>query len=341
MTMYSPSDHVVVAAAKKVGNAVNRDSNCDREDDWSESGHNDVHPMLRTPTRSSSSLRLSRRRYSADDVDIFRGEMDQGLTARSFQKNPSESFLGRQSDISTSTRWMETTRRYSNARTAPQSLHLFSSGDSYTSDDISLSDGTFSDGVDSQNLTSGLTRGAGESEDAIFFDKDEDLVDEKLRPLLIPGDDIEDIHDCLRIDGMDSCPGVFMLCSDRVYIVDNYQQVVQRTLPPLLASGNEAPHRQIRVTEVARGSTTRLERRLGLHNRVALMRGEHSSETTTLGYTGYDNPIQPAVTRGELSTHQCLYWAYEDVMELHKRRYQLQHIAIELFANDGRNYLVR
>lgn len=341
MTVHSPSDQAVVAAAKKGDNDVNRDNNCDREGDSSGSRYNDDHPRLRTPTRSSSSLRLSRRRYSADDIDIFRGEMDQSPTSRSFQKNSSEAFLTRQSDVSSSARWMESARRFSNARTAPQSLHLFSSGDSYTSDDISLSDGAFSDGVDSQNLTSGLTRGVGESDDGIFFDKDDDLVDEKLRPLLIPGDDIEDIHDCLRIDGMDSCPGVFMLCSDRVYIVDNYQQVVQRTLPPLLASGNEAPHRQIRVTEVAKGCTTRLERRLGLHNRVALMRGESSSETATLACTGYDNRIQSAVPRGEPSSHQCLYWAYEDVMELHKRRYQLQHIAIELFANDGRNYLVR
>ncbi|GAB9469346.1 hypothetical protein Gpo141_00006626 [Globisporangium polare] len=39
-------------------------------------------------------------------------------------------------------------------------------------------------------------------------------------------------------------------------------------------------------------------------------------------------------------THQCRYWAYDDIVELHKRRYQLRHVAIEIFAHDGRNYLI-
>ncbi|KAI9989343.1 hypothetical protein PInf_019621 [Phytophthora infestans] len=57
----------------------------------------------------------------------------------------------------------------------------------------------------------------------------EDVVDEKLRPLLMPGDEIIAIYDCLRIDGMDSSPGVFLLCNDHVYIV-TLESLEQREL---------------------------------------------------------------------------------------------------------------
>ena len=33
-------------------------------------------------------------------------------------------------------------------------------------------------------------------------------------------------------------------------------------------------------------------------------------------------------------------FAYEDIREVHKRRYLLQPIAIEVFSSDGRNYLL-
>ncbi|KAG2995920.1 BEACH domain-containing protein [Phytophthora cactorum] len=146
----------------------------------------------------------------------------------------------------------------------------------------------------------------------------EDVVDEKLRPLLMLGDEITDIYDCLRIDGMDSCPGVFLLCNDHVYIVDNYQRQSQPFVSSHSDIGSEH-NSQIRVTEVPQGSTTLLERRLS--------------------WRLHESPHSQPVARSR-DTHQCRFWAYEDITELHKRRYQLRHVALEFFANDGRNYLV-
>lgn len=147
----------------------------------------------------------------------------------------------------------------------------------------------------------------------------EGIVDEKLRPLLMPGDEITDIYDCLRIDGMDSCPGVFLLCNDHVYIVDNYQRQSQPVVSSQSDTGNG--NFQFRVTEVPEGSTTLLERRLS-------WRLQESTQYS-----------QPSISRPR-DIHQCRFWAYEDITELHKRRYQLRHVALEIFANDGRNYLV-
>lgn len=40
------------------------------------------------------------------------------------------------------------------------------------------------------------------------------------------------------------------------------------------------------------------------------------------------------------SLRQCSKFAYEDIREVHKRRYLLQPIALEIFSGDGRNYLL-
>ncbi|OWZ24501.1 hypothetical protein PHMEG_000454 [Phytophthora megakarya] len=148
----------------------------------------------------------------------------------------------------------------------------------------------------------------------------EEVVDEKLRPLLMPGDEIIDLYDCLRIDGMDSCPGVFLLCNNHVYIIDNYQRLLVSSQNDF---GNDIirQNSQFRVTEVPLGSTTLLERRLSWR----IQESPHYSQA-------------PALRPRDI--HQCRFWAYEDITELHKRRYQLRHVALEIFANDGRNYLV-
>lgn len=165
----------------------------------------------------------------------------------------------------------------------------------------------------------------------------ENVVDEKLRPLLVPGDEIMDMYDCLRIDGMDSCPGVFILCNDHAYIVDNYQRLVSQQRG---GSGFEVG--QTRVVEVSKGAPTRLERGLSLrhrHSRSESKSGLWGAEITLSGSSCTTS--SPILFARSSFTHQCRFWSYDDIVELHKRRYQLRHVALEIFAHDGRNYLVR
>ncbi|RLN88761.1 hypothetical protein BBJ28_00009385 [Nothophytophthora sp. Chile5] len=160
---------------------------------------------------------------------------------------------------------------------------------------------------------------------------EEEVIDEKLRPLLMPGDEILDLYDCLRVDGMDSCPGVFLLCNGHVYIIDNYQRLAQQPLPPQSSSGSNHPHQnvQARVVEVAQGTSALFERRLSLHHYQEL---SQATELTAAAARQSKSGLQ--------DTHQCRFWAYDDITELHKRRYQLRHVALEIFAHDGRNYLI-
>lgn len=50
-------------------------------------------------------------------------------------------------------------------------------------------------------------------------------------------------------------------------------------------------------------------------------------------------PQGPALTR-PITKKVCSKFAFEDIKEVHKRRYLLQPIALELFSLDGRNSLM-
>jgi hypothetical protein len=39
-------------------------------------------------------------------------------------------------------------------------------------------------------------------------------------------------------------------------------------------------------------------------------------------------------------SHRCLYFSFEDVSVVYKRRYLLRHVAIEVFLANGGNHLV-
>ncbi|XP_050561954.1 WD repeat and FYVE domain-containing protein 3 isoform X1 [Spodoptera frugiperda] len=51
-------------------------------------------------------------------------------------------------------------------------------------------------------------------------------------------------------------------------------------------------------------------------------------------------PILPAQGIQRSNQRQCSKFLYEDIREVHKRRYLLQPIALEVFSSDGRNYLL-
>ncbi|XP_061175428.1 WD repeat and FYVE domain-containing protein 3-like isoform X2 [Saccostrea echinata] len=53
------------------------------------------------------------------------------------------------------------------------------------------------------------------------------------------------------------------------------------------------------------------------------------------------DPIIPKASKGSGTQKRlCSKFAYEDIREVHKRRYLLQPIAVEVFSADGRNYLL-
>uniref|UniRef100_A0A914QN10 BEACH domain-containing protein n=1 Tax=Panagrolaimus davidi TaxID=227884 RepID=A0A914QN10_9BILA len=60
----------------------------------------------------------------------------------------------------------------------------------------------------------------------------------------------------------------------------------------------------------------------------------------------FHDPIIPYMAMGSSNrqstraTRQCSKFSYDDIKDVHKRRYLLQPIALEVFSGDGRNYLL-
>jgi len=56
-------------------------------------------------------------------------------------------------------------------------------------------------------------------------DSAEDLVgaDDKLKPFLVPGDDINDRFNCSQVQGVYSHPSILLLCDGHLYIIENYK----------------------------------------------------------------------------------------------------------------------
>lgn len=73
-----------------------------------------------------------------------------------------------------------------------------------------------------------------------------------------------------------------------------------------------------------------------------LIKNREIRDIDSLPAGAYD-PIVPnpgGSPRRSITMRQCSKFSYEDIREVHKRRYLLQPIALEVFSNDGRNYLL-
>lgn len=72
-----------------------------------------------------------------------------------------------------------------------------------------------------------------------------------------------------------------------------------------------------------------------------LLKNREIRDIDTLPPGAYD-PIIPnsGGTTRQHKVRQCSKFAYEEIREVHKRRYLLQPIALEVFSEDGRNYLL-
>ena len=138
-------------------------------------------------------------------------------------------------------------------------------------------------------------------------DGGEDDEGDKIHRLLEPHDHIEHIYNCSRVEGMDKREGLFLICTDNIYIIDDYQR----------SSSGE-------IVEVEREQP------------------DSTWSVPSLSTTGTGLPVSNATTPTATSNsnHRCRKWAKDYIRDAFKRRYLLQPVAIEIFSNDGRNYLV-
>lgn len=138
-------------------------------------------------------------------------------------------------------------------------------------------------------------------------DEDDEIAG-KIRSFFVPGDEILEYYDCREIDGLESYAGILCLCNYHLYMIYNYQ----------LASSSAS---ETNPFESSRISWVNGKQHTGMVHIQPITQSRNSNER-----------IQPII-----NGQTCQYWAYSELTELHKRRYELVHVALELFARDGRN----
>ena len=131
----------------------------------------------------------------------------------------------------------------------------------------------------------------------------EERTDRKILRRLEAGDTISYMYNCQRVNGLDAIDGLFLICAANVYLISNYLIVDGRVEDVSLASGDQTDG--------------------------------GSGNGGGAGTGGVANDPDNAHTG-----HVMFKWAFEDLREVHKRRYLLQQVALEIFSTDGRNHLL-
>ena len=154
--------------------------------------------------------------------------------------------------------------------------------------------------------------------------------------LLEEGERINHIFRCARVKGLDTSEGVFLFGKEHFYVLDGFTLISTKdivdidSLNPMLyeplipksSAGNPVVSGQ-RDTSVEAGN----------------------SNTATAVTTTTDPLSSPllkpkSAKKDQIKEKACSKFSFEQIREVHKRRYLLQEIAIEIFSNDGRNYLL-
>ncbi|KAG0346054.1 hypothetical protein BG004_002567, partial [Podila humilis] len=132
----------------------------------------------------------------------------------------------------------------------------------------------------------------------------EEAANRKILRLLEAGDVVYEVYNMSRVTGLDAVEGLLLLCKHNMYLIDNYFQKLDGEV--------------VDISEVA-----------------------DSERDQYLQLLASNAPAssQPPADSTEVR-HQCRKWRFEDIKEVHRRRYLLRNVALELFFVDGRNYLI-
>lgn len=118
--------------------------------------------------------------------------------------------------------------------------------------------------------------------------------------LLEEGDKITHMFRCARVQGLDTWEGLLLFGREHFYVVDGFTLLKTREIRDI----DSLPE--------------------GLH------------EPIIPNCTPVTSASRATVAQGRT----CSKFGYDDVREVHKRRYLLQPTALEVFSADGRNYLL-
>jgi PH domain associated with Beige/BEACH len=179
-------------------------------------------------------------------------------------------------------------------------------------------------------------------------------VDHKLRPLLQPGDEVLRRLNCELVSGMDSRAGVLLFCRRNLYMIENYRIVEDTTDAANSAATSTAQDALARFRRGVTRSPNRADKARGLTGEVVELVAPHnpwgSHDTGSSGQETYATAASTAAAAAAAASgdsgsgsgtvaveaapiaHPCSCWSYSDVGSVHRRRFLLRHVAIEVIC---------
>ncbi len=195
-------------------------------------------------------------------------------------------------------------------------------------------DSAAADGQQSAGAEGGGAAAAAEDED----EEAEGLVgaDDKLKPFLVPGDEIRHRYNCARVQGVYAYPGIVLFCDHHLYIIDNYKLAEAPAAPtaPLVA-----PYE---VVEIQPEEAALLQTPSSLQARSGDGTSWLAAPSLQNNPVAVSERLRAKCAPGGRAgpSHRCHYFPFEEITVVYRRRYHLRHVALEVFLSNGENYLV-
>ncbi|KAK4474687.1 hypothetical protein MN116_001816 [Schistosoma mekongi] len=153
---------------------------------------------------------------------------------------------------------------------------------------------------------------------------------EAILRLLEPGERLHVMYRCARILGLDIFEGLLLFGKAHFYVIDGYTLINTREIVAIDSLPSHIIHEPI-VPSALVGVTNNNNNN---NNNNTLTR----SSIVRVNMSSTDLWSSGAVS--QIAGKQYFKFPYENIQEVHKRRYLLHPIALEVFNSDGRNFLL-
>ncbi|TNN20222.1 WD repeat and FYVE domain-containing protein isoform 3 [Schistosoma japonicum] len=152
---------------------------------------------------------------------------------------------------------------------------------------------------------------------------------EAILRLLEPGERLHVMYRCARILGLDIFEGLLLFGKAHFYVIDGYTLINTREIVAIDSLPSHIIHEPIVPSSLVGVTNNNNHGNNNTLTRSSIVRVNMSS--TDLWSSG-------AVS--QIAGKQYFKFPYENIQEVHKRRYLLHPIALEVFNSDGRNFLL-